>query len=349
VQGTIGETTSIALTSSAFDLGGWSEMLPVLAAYEPDGRIAFDGTAIELIDGAPSQFGGRLLLQGVGLNVPDAGRVHLRGSIVGEGTSIRARGLKALMNELTVGIEGQVEDPLGEARFEIAVRSIGEAEVNDLLTALTSSPDRVFGPLRLAGDVKGIAFGDRSFFDALEGEIRFSVGENGGGRLRGISLLRTILDQIPLFGEVAQLTRSLRGGRSIDRYLTDRFRIIEGDFVIGKGQLDARKLRLAYDGYEAELSGPIRLRDLSIDMTGDVVLKSDLVSALSGLAGTDLGQREPIRIPLARVTNTLSDPKVVMTGETLAAMPKLLFQATGLDTITLGVGKAIGRILGNGK
>ena len=38
-----------------------------------------------------------------------------------------------------------------------------------------------------------------------------------------------------------------------------------------------------------------------------------------------------------------------MTRETLAAVPKLLFQATGLDTLTIGVGKAIGRALKGGK
>ena len=60
-----------------------------------------------------------------------------------------------------------------------------------------------------------------------------------------------------------------------------------------------------------------------------------------------------LRIELARVTNTLNDPKVEMTSETIAAIPKLLFQASGLDTITLGIGKTVGdaisRALGDGK
>ena len=66
-----------------------------------------------------------------------------------------------------------------------------------------------------------------------------------------------------------------------------------------------------------------------------------------------MDDREPIRIQLARVTNTLDDPKIVMTKENLAAIPKLLFQGTGLDTITFGIGKtvgdAIGRALDGGK
>ena len=34
-----------------------------------------------------------------------------------------------------------------------------------------------------------------------------------------------------------------------------------------------------------------------------------------------------------------------MTKETLAAIPKLMFQATGLDTITLGIGKSVGQAI----
>ena len=46
------------------------------------------------------------------------------------------------------------------------------------------------------------------------------------------------------------------------------------------------------------------------------------------------------------MTHTLSDPKVEMTAETLAVLPRLLFQATGLDTLAIGLGEAIGRAFG---
>jgi hypothetical protein len=81
-------------------------------------------------------------------------------------------------------------------------------------------------------------------------------------------------------------------------------------------------------------------------MTGEILLKDDLVSVLGSSAAGDPARRKPIRIPLARVTHTLSDPKVEMTAETLAALPKLLFQAAGLDTLAIGLGEAIGRALG---
>ncbi len=345
LQGTISETTSIALTTTNFDLKGWSEVFPVLAKYEADGIIAFDGIGVELIDGSPSQLGGRISLRGVGLSVPEAGRVRLRGSILGEGTRIRTKGLKALVAGATLGIKGTVEDPLGAGGFDLAIQTIGDAEVDDLLTELVGSGGTVFGLLDLKGRVKGMLGAEGSLSDSLVGELRFTIGERNGGRLRGVSLLRTILDQIPLLGGAARLSRPFRGGKSADDYFTERFDVIEGDLELAAGRVDARLLRLAYPGYEARLSGRMRLRDLQIDMKGEILLKGDLVSTLGGLAGADVEERPPIRIQLARVTNTLDEPKVVMTKETLAAVPKLLFQATGLDTITLGIGRGIGKVL----
>ena len=81
-------------------------------------------------------------------------------------------------------------------------------------------------------------------------------------------------------------------------------------------------------------------------MTGEILLKGDLVSVHGSSAGADSARRKPIRILLARVIHTPSDPKVEMTAETLAVLPRLLFQATGLDTLAIGLGEAIGRAFG---
>ncbi len=352
LQGVIGETTSISVTTPRFNLKGWSEVLPVLAEYEADGVIALDGVGVELIDGAPSRFGGRIALRGVGLTVPDAGRVRLRGSILGEGTRIRTKGLKALVAGATVGIQGAVEDPFGEGRFDLSIQTIGEVEVDDLLRELAGSGGILFGLLDLRGEVHGRWGAEEGLMESLVGDLHFTVGEKGGGRLRGVSLLQTILDQIPLLGGAARLSSPFRGDQSVDDYFEDRFEVIEGDLDLASGRVVARLLRLAYPAYEVRLTGPMRLRDLQIDMTGELLLKDDLASVVGGIAGARMDEREPIRIPLARVTNTLDDPHVEMTAATLAAIPKLLFQASGLDTLTLGIGKslgeAIGRVLGDG-
>jgi hypothetical protein len=345
VQGTLGEKTSVAVTTTNFDLEGWGDLLPAIAPYAPDGVIAVEGLGVELVEGRPARFGGRILMRGVGLRVPEAGEIRLRGAILGEESRIRTKGLRALIGGVTVGIEGAIEDPMGAGAFDLAIRTQGDAETNDLLSALTSTRDTVYGPLRFDGRVTGRLGEAVGVTESLAGQVRFTVGDPGGGRLRGISLLRTVLDQIPLLGGAARLTQPFRGGKSVDDYFTDRFDLIEGDFAIGEGRVIAKELRLAYPGYEARLEGPIRLRDLQLDMTGELLLKDDLVSALGGLAGADVEDREPIAIPLARVTQTLDDPKVTMTAETLAAVPKLIFQATGLDTLTIGIGKGVGRAL----
>jgi hypothetical protein len=346
IQGSIGETTAVAVSMTNFNLKGWSEVFPMLAPYEADGVVSVDGLGVEWADGAPSQFGGRVLLRGVGFTVPNAGRVRLRGTILGEETRIRTKGLKALVEGTTIGIKGAIEDPLGVGSFDLSVETIGRTETNDVLSALTTTKDTIFGPLAFSARVNGRLDEPNGVSESLSGNMRFSVGEGEGGRLRGISLLRTILDQIPILGGASRLTQPFRGGKSVDDYFTERFEIIEGDFNIGEGKVVAETLRLSYPGYEARLSGPMRLADLSIDMTGELILKRDLVSAFGGLAGAEVVDREPIRIQLARVTNTLTEPKVVLTKETLAAIPKLLLQATGLDTLTLGIGKALGEGVG---
>jgi len=350
IQGAMGESTSITVSMTDFNLEGWSEVFPALAVYDADGVISIDGLGVEWAEGAPQRFGGRIFFRGVGLTLPEAGRVRLRGTILGEETRIRTKGLKARLEGATIGIKGAIEDPLGAGEFDLAVETLGETEVNDVLSSLTSAPDRIFGPLEFAGRVTGRLDSPKGLTETLDGAIRFAVGkrESGGegGRLRGVSILRTILDQIPLVGGAARLTQPFRGGRSVDDYFTEEFDVIEGDFEIGEGKVVAETLRLAYPGYEARLHGPMQLRDLSIDMTGELILKGDLVSTIGGLAGADMPDRKPIRIQLARVTNTLNEPKVVMTKETLAVVPKLLLQGTGIDTLTLGIGKGIGKGVG---
>ncbi|MBB84264.1 MAG: hypothetical protein CL931_10690 [Deltaproteobacteria bacterium] len=345
VQGAIADSTTIAVTTTDIDLEGWQEILPVIGPWSTRGKVALDGLAVELVGGEPRQFGGRIAIRGVALTIPDAGRVQLRGTIVAEQTRVRTKGLKAKLGPAVIAIKGAIDDPLGEGRFDLAIQTAGDVEANEVLSNLTSARDTVYGPLRLTGQVTGHLDDPAGVTSTLAGGVRFSVGESGGGRLRGVSLLRTILDQIPLVGVAARLSRPFRGGRSVGDFFTERFEIIEGVFEIGEGRVEAETLRLAYPGYEARLTGPVRLADLSIDMTGEMLLKSDLVSTLGGLAGAEVPGRDPIRIELAKVTNTLAEPEVEMTPETLAAIPKLLFQGIGLDTITKGIGKGVGQAL----
>jgi hypothetical protein len=276
--------------------------------------------------------------------------VRLQGQLLGEGTALRTQSLEVLLGGAKLAVVGRIDDPLDGAHYELEVKSVGASEVNALLRALGSTPDTLFGPLELDGRISGQARDAVDFRRSVQGRFAFTVGREGGGRLRGVSILRRFLDQIPVVGDAARLTQPLRAGGSVESYWSDRFEIIEGGFELGGGRVEARTLRLAYRGYEVHLSGPLQLEDLSIDMKGEILLKSDLVSALVGSPGSGAASgRQPIRIPLARVTNTLADPKLRMTPETLAAVPRLLIQATGLDALSTGVGKALGRVLGGAR
>ena len=129
LQGAIGETTSVALTTKKFNLNGWSAIFPVLDEYKVDGEIAFDGLSVELVEGVSNQFGGRISLHGVGVNVLEAGQVRLRGTILGEGKRIRTQGLKALVGGVVLGIKGEIEEFLDEGRFDLEIATQGEAHL----------------------------------------------------------------------------------------------------------------------------------------------------------------------------------------------------------------------------
>ncbi|MFO0691318.1 MAG: DUF748 domain-containing protein [Myxococcota bacterium] len=351
LRGALGAKTILALTTSSFDLKGWSGLVPALADFRPEGGLAFEGLSLVRAEGAKDRFGGRLALRGLDLTLPGSGRVRLKGSLDGAGERVDLNGLTATLHGLTLGLDGHVDDPLADARFEIAAHSIGEAEANDLVSGLANVHDVLFGALRFDARLAGVAGGEAPLTDTLAGTVRFSVGESGGGRLRGPSLLQTTLAQIPLFGDAARILARLRaqpgGTDQVAGNLSERFELLEGDLAIGEGRIDARTLRIRYRGHEARLTGRMELEGLGLDMRGELLLDAPLVAALSGRPAAELAGRPPVRIPLARVTNTLSSPKVSLTAETLAAVPQLLMLTTGVGgMVAEGVGKTVDQAVG---
>ncbi|MEZ4332996.1 MAG: DUF748 domain-containing protein [Myxococcota bacterium] len=333
LKGTIGSQTQLALTTSSFDLKGWGLLVPALAPYDPAGMAAFEGFSLTRSEDAPDRFGGRLALRSVDATLPGAGRVRIKGTLDGVGERLDLDVDSASLHGLTVGIDGYVDDPLGDARFQVAVHSIGEAEANTFVSGLANVRNTLFGPLRLDAHLAGIAGGEARLVDSLDGSVRFSVGESGGGRLRGVSLLQMTLGQIPVLGGVARVASRLRAQAGGPDYLAESFEILEGDLAIADGRVEARTLRLRRRGYEARLTGQLQLDGLVLDMKGELLLESPLVAALSGRPAAALAGRGPVRIPLARVTNTLADPKVTLTAETLAAAPALLLMSTGVGAV----------------
>ncbi len=348
-RGVLGETTSLAVTAPRFDLDGWSEVVPALEAYAPVGFVSFEEVGVESIEGSPNRFSGRINLEELDLTFPSLGRGQLRGSMLGAGAKFQLEEFQLTVGGTTLEIQGDLENPLRSRRFDLAFRSLGQSEANDFFGGFPAAENAIHGDLQIAGELSGTLGGEGDVYTSLNGGLRISVGKNGGGRLRGVSILQAVLDQFPILGGAALLTQPFRRGKSIDDYFTEDFEVIDGDFEIGGGAVNARTLRLVYEGYEAHLTGPVLLPSLEIDMTGEIFLKADLLSALGGLVGATIGDQKPVQIPLAHVTNTLSEPKVEMTAKTLVAVPQLIFKASGLETLTLGVGRSIGRSLRGGK
>lgn len=354
VRGSVGPKTALRITSPAFELRGWSDLLPALVDYSPEGAMAFEDFSFERSEGVADRFGGRITLRNVDLTLPGDGKIRVRGSGVGAGERIELAGFSATLHGLTLGVEGRVEDPLVNPRFELAAHSIGEAEANDLVSGLSSVRDTLYGALRFDAHLAGSTGGETPLYETLVGTVRFTVGESGGGRLRGVSLLRTTLAQIPVLGGATRIAARLRetvgATDDLGSNLGERFELLEGDLAIGGGAIDARTLRIRYRGHEARLTGRMALEGLVLDMRGELLLDSTLVAALAGRPANELAGRAPVRIPLARVTNTLADPKVSLAPETLAAAPQLLFLTTGVGQVVdeaIGqVGKTVDRAIG---
>lgn len=351
----LGDDTALTLSTPSFDLKGWSTILPALADYAPEGIVGFERFALVQREGARDRFAGRVDLRGLDVTVPSAGRVRLRGALVGGGESVGLADFTAALHGLTLGLEGDVEDPLADARFRIAAHSVGRAEANDFVSGLTAVRDTLFGALRFDAVLAGMAGGEAKLVDTLTGNVRLTIGETGGGRLRGRSLLTATLGQIPLLGGAAQIATRLRAAQSANAgapdYLADTFEIFEADLAVADGALDAKTMRLRYRGHEARLAGKLVLDGLALDMRGELTLDSSLVAALSGKPAASLADRGPVTISLARITNTLAEPKVSLAPETLAAIPKLLMLGTGAgaivdEAIDRAVGETVGKVGG---
>lgn len=345
LKGDLGEVRSIALTTPEINLSGWSELFPALDGYALDGKLSFE--AVEFIWSArsPSRFRGRIALLNPTLEIPDVGQLGLTGALLGVGPRLRTQALRLTLAGVTFGIEGTLDQPLDSGRFDLAIESVGESEANDLFSALSSTSDVIFGDLQVRGQLRGTLRGYVDFLSSLEGAVHVAVGENGGGRLRGVSILQSMLGEVPFFGALAEWERPRGQGAPIDDYFSEDFKLMTGDFGVAEGTIYAKPLRLVYEGYEAYLTGPIEMSTLEIAMTGEVLLKENLVSALGDFLGMKIVNGESVRIPLAEVSNTLDDPKISITAKTIVAIPRLLFRATGLDVLGLGLRKALGGVL----
>jgi hypothetical protein len=197
-------------------------------------------------------------------------------------------------------------------RYELAIETT-HADTNALLTSYAGQPDRLLGPLDLKGTLRGSVSGERSLLDALSGDLSFGIEK---GKIVGASLLQAVLGS---FG--ASLAEAARGhgGKDWERFYGEEFEFLRGALRIADGLLVTDPVTLRYRDYGAQLEGPIRLADLSLDMTGTITLEETLDAELARAfgAGEDYVP-ERRTISLAKVSGTLGAPKVQLAGSSIA-------------------------------
>jgi hypothetical protein len=182
-----------------------------------------------------------------------------------------------------------------------------------LVNAFSARKDVFEGPLTLKSDFAGPLGGGQPIVQTITGNARMDVGR---GRLRGVSLLQGAVDQLGAVGQAALVAGKLEGGKTLQRFYEDEFESIGGTFVVANARATTNDLKLVYRHYVVDLRGMLGLEDQAIDMTGQLTIDKDVDSAVAAqAAGGDAAGSGGRVIPLARVTGTLSAPKVSVTAE----------------------------------
>ncbi len=343
----MGARTRLELDARPFDLGGWGELVPALAPYEPAGELALERVAVET---PPLELGGRVLLRGLRLR-PGAGDrvepVTLDGALVAEGTRLQSSGLVAKAGGETVELEVELTDLAAAPRYRVRART-ANAEIAALLASLTGQKGTLEGPLTANVDLAGPLGGEADPLRAVTGRARIDVGK---GRLAGVSLLRGVVDRLGAFAEVAALAGAGRGGKALEPFYRDEFESIAGSFELGGGLARTEDLRLVYRDYAVDLRGVYGLLDESLDFTGKLTVGRALDAALAGGApapgGADASSAAPKVIPLARVRGTLGSPRVELTREAALALAGGLTSGPRRDRLERKIDDRLGE--GRGK
>ena len=301
--------TELQLAADAFDLGGWDAIVPALGVASPSGKIAIPKLVVTT---DPLALRGEIGLDPLVATLPDMAPVALTGAIELLGSDLRTRGLEARAADQPIRVDARVAQLFDGPRYEIAFETKG-ADTNALLTGFAKQPDRLSGPLDLKGTLRGATGGGQSFLDALSGDIALDIQD---GKIIGATLLEALLGS--LGGRVNDALKQ-QGGKDWERFTTDQFESLLGTLHIEQGQLVTSPIKLSYPDWGAQLEGPIRLADLSIDLTGRITLGEALDAALARAFGAKTGYvPEQRTIELASVRGQLGAPKVQLAGKSIA-------------------------------
>ena len=290
------EDARVTLGESSLELAPIAEWFR--GEYRPDaGRVDIESLSVRAGPGPPD-LRGRLSLVDVGVAL-GSGRAVVSGPVRGEGARLVAV-------PLVVNLEGQelradLSLDLRDGSID-AVASVDGALLEPVLLALRGDAPvtgTLGGQIRVAGPPEIAALRGAGSFELLD------------GRLRGFSLMKTVL------GELAALPLLVARARGSDlsRYEEEEFRRLAGRFRIADAFAYVDELVLEYRHSTVSLEGTVGLIDGALDLRGQVVISEQLDAELAGSAG---GGRERV-IPIEGVTGTVEKPRVVLDRDALAS------------------------------
>jgi hypothetical protein len=302
----------VELAVPAFALDGWEAAVPALADYAPRGELVVD--RLVYTEGPPRLVGSAELRRVVVAQGDGAPPLEVAGFVDATGTELKLRQMFATAASARFQVDGGVSDLFGARELTVQLRTPEPVESNRVFSLVDSLRDAIFGALALELDLGLPLSGPAASRPALErlaGEFSFQIGgDEAGGRLRGVSLLRQVFDRFGSLGHAALLALPAKRGKSLDEYYSEEFRVAAGSFRIENGEARTDDLHIVHEKYRANLRGGLRLSDLTLDMRGEIVIGSELDAALSGAS---TGRERTIS--LARVGGTLADPTIALRDE----------------------------------
>jgi len=300
---------------ASFDLTGWGELIAALAAYQPRGRVALPQGEFA---SPPGALHGRVQIDQLQLNPPERAPVTVDGALVARGNRLESEALTLVSAGQAVPVELAVTNLLGGTvatetpRYRLRT-GLSDTEANDLLTAFAALPDTLYGVVSLRADLTGPVGGTSPPLEAMSGSVELRVEP---GRLRSVSLLRGVFDQLGTLGDAALLLGALQGGSTLQRFYGDDFEELSGTFEIASGRARTDNLRVLYRDYRVDLRGALGLVDQSLDFSGSLTIDPQIGAALTpGDAASNGRSGRPKVIPLAGVTGTLAQPRIRITQE----------------------------------
>lgn len=302
VQGTLAPKLRLRIDTQPVDLAGWEALVPALSGAPMRGSLRAEAISLSM---EPRAVTGTIHLDDVVVRPPDLPEMTLRGDLVARGSEIASRDVTAVVAGQKASLDLTLRDLFGKPSYQTRLGMTG-ADSNALVSAFARRKDVLTGPLGLSGELRG-GLGDGSPLKQLSGNLDFDIVP---GRLVGVSLLREALQQVGGVGGLAAEIAPLVGGRDLSRYYDDHFESLKGAVRVDRGVAN-QQIAIVYAGYGANLRGEVRLADLALDLTGELVLSPELDATIArGIGAPKDYQGQRRVISLAAVGGTLAEPKV---------------------------------------